>query len=72
MKTSPEDCDLLLVGGGSIIAPARLRGVANIMSVYPIVISDVLYSHSSDCRNFMKWPTLLELPLPMFLGALIP
>ncbi|KAF8815023.1 hypothetical protein BYT27DRAFT_7217543 [Phlegmacium glaucopus] len=33
MKTSPEDCDLLLVGGGSIIAPTSLRGVANIMLV---------------------------------------
>ena len=31
MKTSPEDCDLLLVGGGSIIAPTSLRGVATIM-----------------------------------------
>ncbi|KAF8806685.1 putative hydantoinase/oxoprolinase [Phlegmacium glaucopus] len=31
MKTSPEDCDLLLVGGGSIIAPTSLRGVANII-----------------------------------------
>ena len=33
MKTSPEDCDLLLVGGGSIIAPTSLRGVGNIMLV---------------------------------------
>jgi len=31
MKTSPGDCDLLLVGGGSIIAPTSLRGVGNIM-----------------------------------------
>lgn len=30
MKTSPEDIDVLLVGGGSIIAPAGIRGVANI------------------------------------------
>ncbi|KAF8182301.1 Hydantoinase/oxoprolinase [Pholiota molesta] len=27
MKTSPEDCDVLLVGGGSIIAPSALKGV---------------------------------------------
>lgn len=27
MKTSPEDITLLLVGGGSIIAPAELTGV---------------------------------------------
>ena len=33
MKTSPEDCDLLLVGGGSIIAPQTLKGVSNIMYV---------------------------------------
>ena len=33
MKTSPEDCDLLLVGGGSIIAPQTLKGVGNIMYV---------------------------------------
>ncbi|KDR80342.1 hypothetical protein GALMADRAFT_242719 [Galerina marginata CBS 339.88] len=31
MKTSPEDCDLLLVGGGSIIAPPVLKGVKNIL-----------------------------------------
>ncbi|KAF8964893.1 hypothetical protein BDZ97DRAFT_1918596 [Flammula alnicola] len=31
MKMSPEDCDLLLVGGGSIIAPATLKGVKNII-----------------------------------------
>ncbi|KAF9553636.1 Hydantoinase/oxoprolinase [Agrocybe pediades] len=31
MKTSQEDCDLLLVGGGSIIAPPSLRGVKNII-----------------------------------------
>lgn len=31
MKTSPEDCDLLLVGGGSIISPPKLTGVKNIM-----------------------------------------
>ncbi|KAF8957579.1 DUF917-domain-containing protein [Flammula alnicola] len=31
MKTSPEDCDLLLVGGGSIIAPATLKGVKSII-----------------------------------------
>ena len=35
MKTSPEDCDLLLVGGGSIIAPRTLKGVSNIMYVFP-------------------------------------
>ncbi|KAF8903926.1 hypothetical protein CPB84DRAFT_1746030 [Gymnopilus junonius] len=34
MKTSPEDCDLLLVGGGSIIAPPALKGVKNIMQVH--------------------------------------
>ena len=33
MKTSPEDCDLLLVGGGSIIAPQTLKGVSNVMYV---------------------------------------
>lgn len=33
MKTSPEDCDVLLVGGGSIIAPSALKGVKNIMHV---------------------------------------
>lgn len=31
MKTSAEDCDLLLVGGGSIIAPRTLKGVSNII-----------------------------------------
>ncbi|KAF5322650.1 hypothetical protein D9619_002211 [Psilocybe cf. subviscida] len=31
MKTSPEDSDLLLVGGGSIIAPQSLKGVRNII-----------------------------------------
>ncbi|KAF5322652.1 hypothetical protein D9619_002210 [Psilocybe cf. subviscida] len=31
MKTSPEDSDLLLVGGGSIIAPKSLKGVRNII-----------------------------------------
>lgn len=33
MKTSPEDATLLLVGGGSIIAPDRLEGVREIMYV---------------------------------------
>ncbi|THU96615.1 Hydantoinase/oxoprolinase [Dendrothele bispora CBS 962.96] len=32
MKTSPEDCTLLLVGGGSIIAPKRLEGVGEIIT----------------------------------------
>ncbi|GJE86630.1 HyuA and DUF917 domain-containing protein [Phanerochaete sordida] len=31
MKTSPEDVTLLLVGGGSIIAPDRLEGVSQII-----------------------------------------
>lgn len=31
MKTSPEDITLLLVGGGSIIAPDRLQGVSQIV-----------------------------------------
>ncbi|KAJ3515024.1 hypothetical protein NLJ89_g2022 [Agrocybe chaxingu] len=31
MKTSQEDCDLLLVGGGSVIAPQSLRGVKSII-----------------------------------------
>ncbi|KAK7437589.1 hypothetical protein VKT23_018487 [Stygiomarasmius scandens] len=31
MKTSPEDCTLLLVGGGSIIAPQQLEGVGEII-----------------------------------------
>ncbi len=31
MKTSPEDCTLLLVGGGSIIVPPALAGVKEIM-----------------------------------------
>ena len=30
MKTSPEDIEVLLVGGGSIITPSGLRGVAKI------------------------------------------
>ncbi|KAF9256832.1 Hydantoinase/oxoprolinase [Marasmius fiardii PR-910] len=32
MKTSPEDCTLLLVGGGSILAPKELEGVGEIIS----------------------------------------
>jgi hypothetical protein len=35
MKTSPEDIDVLLVGGGSIICPGSLRGVSRIMYVFP-------------------------------------
>ncbi|SJL08135.1 related to D-amino acid hydantoin hydrolase (hydantoinase) [Armillaria ostoyae] len=31
MKTSPEDCTLLLVGGGSIIVPSALAGVKEII-----------------------------------------
>ncbi|KAK0199608.1 Hydantoinase/oxoprolinase [Desarmillaria ectypa] len=31
MKTSPEDCTLLLVGGGSVIAPPTLAGVKRII-----------------------------------------
>ncbi|KAF5353704.1 hypothetical protein D9758_008697 [Tetrapyrgos nigripes] len=31
MKTSPEDCSLLLVGGGSIIVPPQLDGVKEII-----------------------------------------
>lgn len=31
MKTSPEDIDVLLVGGGSIICPSSLKGVNRIM-----------------------------------------
>ena len=31
MKTSPEDVTVLLVGGGSIIVPDKLSGVANII-----------------------------------------
>ena len=48
MKPSPEDCDLLLVGGGSIIAPTGLRGasVGNIMLVSHW-IANRYYSHSS-------------------------
>ncbi len=30
MKPSPEDIEVLLVGGGSIITPPGLRGVAKI------------------------------------------
>lgn len=60
MKTSPEDVTVLLVGGGSIIAPDRLAGVAEMVrppyfSVanavgaamakgIPIPVSDVLMS----------------------------
>ncbi|KAF5355124.1 hypothetical protein D9756_005712 [Leucocoprinus leucothites] len=32
MKTSPEDIDVLLVGGGSIICPITLRGVSRIIT----------------------------------------
>ena len=46
MKTSPKDCDLLLVGGVSIIAPSSLRGVGNIMLVLHW-IAKRYYSHSS-------------------------
>jgi hypothetical protein len=31
MKTSPEDCTVLLVGGGSIIVPMELSGVKEVM-----------------------------------------
>ncbi|KAJ7510350.1 Hydantoinase/oxoprolinase [Mycena galericulata] len=31
MKTSPEDCTLLLVGGGSIIVPPELKGVEEVI-----------------------------------------
>ncbi len=31
MKTSPEDVTVLLVGGGSIIVPYKLSGVARII-----------------------------------------
>ncbi|TFK65188.1 DUF917-domain-containing protein [Pluteus cervinus] len=31
MKTSQEDCDLLLVGGGSIVAPTHLKGIRQII-----------------------------------------
>ncbi|KAK7058791.1 hypothetical protein VNI00_001415 [Paramarasmius palmivorus] len=31
MKTSPEDCTLLLVGGGSILAPEKIDGVGEII-----------------------------------------
>lgn len=31
MKTSPEDVTILLVGGGSIVAPDKLVGVAEII-----------------------------------------
>lgn len=34
MKTSPEDIDVLLVGGGSIICPSSLRGVNQIMYAF--------------------------------------
>ncbi|KAL2005111.1 hypothetical protein VTN00DRAFT_2961 [Thermoascus crustaceus] len=30
MKTSPDPCDVLLVGGGSILCPTELQGVASI------------------------------------------
>ncbi|TFK39114.1 hydantoinase/oxoprolinase [Crucibulum laeve] len=32
MKTSAEDCDLLLVGGGSILSPKELKGVSRIIT----------------------------------------
>ncbi|ESK98388.1 hydantoinase [Moniliophthora roreri MCA 2997] len=32
MKTSPEDCTLLLVGGGSILAPEKIEGVSEIIT----------------------------------------
>ena len=56
MKTSPEDCDLLLVGGGSIIAPTSLRGVGNIMLVSLWIVELLLFSFKSllDCPNSMK------------------
>lgn len=31
MKTSPEDITVLLVGGGSIIAPVHLSGVSDVV-----------------------------------------
>ncbi|KAJ9295481.1 hypothetical protein DTO271G3_5937 [Paecilomyces variotii] len=31
MKTSPEPCDVLLVGGGSILCPQELEGVSSIL-----------------------------------------
>ncbi|KAJ7116355.1 hydantoinase/oxoprolinase [Mycena epipterygia] len=31
MKTSPEDCIILLVGGGSIILPSKLKGVKEVV-----------------------------------------
>ena len=31
MKTSPKDVTVLLVGGGSVIAPDQLRGVAKVI-----------------------------------------
>ncbi|KAG7087259.1 hypothetical protein E1B28_013239 [Marasmius oreades] len=32
MKTSPDDCTLLLVGGGSILAPENIKGVGEIIT----------------------------------------
>ena len=38
MKTSPDESDVLLVGGGSIVAPLKLNGVKDIMYVLFIIM----------------------------------
>lgn len=58
MKTSPEDCDLLLVGGGSIIAPRTLNGVSNIMYIFYTSLGPFspLPTFSLDYQSTMKSP----------------
>jgi hypothetical protein len=52
MKTSPEDCDVLLVGGGSIIAPSALKGAKNIMYVpFHYVSRNYMSSFAKSIQN---------------------
>ncbi|KAJ7914890.1 hydantoinase/oxoprolinase [Mycena leptocephala] len=41
MKTSPEDCTVLLVGGGSIIVAPELQGVGEIVTKLPEVLERI-------------------------------
>lgn len=58
MKTSPEDVTVLLVGGGSIIAPAQLEGVGEIIRPLYFGVANAVgaaMAKGKSCDRFETW-----------------
>lgn len=55
MKTSPEDTTILLVGGGGIVAPAQLSGVAEIIRPPFFDVANAVGAAMAKGEIFCSW-----------------